>query len=115
MKNLIASVSLAAALLAPSFAFAAMPNFIGTGYKVAANCTAGVDRPIFELVGSNFEQTGCNTPEGIAAADALAKAAQEGIRFAVGSSVTLKTGKAEVCPFWYPQFAGCVISSALVQ
>lgn len=116
MKKILSSFAFAALLLGSATpAFAAMPNYIGSDYKQPANCRLGVDHSIFELVNSNYELTGCLTPEAVERANALAQRTQIGIKFGIGQSVTLKTGKLEFCPDWYPQFSGCVIASELVR
>lgn len=118
MKNLILALAVVVGLGFATPAFAAMPNFIGTGYKQAENCTLSTDRHVWELVGSNFIKVGCITQEAHEAAEAAARAAQDkttGLRFGVGQSVTLRTGAVETCPFWFPQYAGCTIARSLVR
>lgn len=115
MKNLFFALAAVALALSPTAAFAAMPNYIGTDYKQAANCQVGVDHGIFELVNNNYELTGCITPDAWSRAEALAHRIQNaGIKFASGTSLTLKTGAAELCPIWFG-FGGCVIAPELVR
>lgn len=50
-----------------------------------------------------------------AAAEAYTRSQPASIyAFGVGQSVTLKNGRIETCPFWFPM-AGCVISRDLLQ
>lgn len=115
MKSKLISLLVAASLLAPVTAFAAMPNFVGTGYKTADKCAAE-DRGIFELVGDRVDMTGCTPLADIQRAESQALLLQStGLKLEVGQSVALKNGSTGECPFWFVFAAGCVVEKSLVR
>lgn len=93
---------------------AAMPNYVGTDYKQVAQCVSG-DLYVYEMVGSDIAPTGCISADAWLRETLAARERQnDGIRFPAGTSVTLKSGKTEYCP-WYYVLTGCVISQSLVK
>lgn len=113
MKNIIATLAGAAMLFgAAAPAFASM-TFIGDGYKVPPACSSN-DHAVYEMLDGTLQVSGCWTQAAVDAANARAKAAQDGIHFGRGTSITLKSGRSEPCP-WYYLLSGCVIDKGLVQ
>lgn len=108
MKYLSLILTLAA-VFAPVATFAAMPNFVGTGYKVASNCTVPPDHGIWEDVSGVTVLTGCITHEALLQARALSDARQSGVQIKPGETVKLTSGMTDTCPVWIRY--GCVASA----
>ena len=107
-------MALGALLLAPLFTVsAAMPNFTGSGYKQAAQCTSS-DLPIYENVSGQNIITGCTPRDAMERATARAKTLQStGYKFGAGEAVVRIDGTIERCPWWYQ--SGCVIPREFVR
>jgi len=113
MKTFL-SFALAFVLVGASVpAYAAMPNYTGTDYKQAEECTIN-DRLIYEMVDGQTVVTGCLTPE--AWSRAMAEAARRqssGFFFEAGQTVMLKNGSVDTCPLWFGM--GCAILPELLR
>jgi len=106
---------MALVLILPSPTFAAMPNANINGYKQAEKCVTPPDKPVYEIVEGILKIVGCYTPETWVNAQTSATMLQAtGVKFAPSTSVTLKSGKTEICDAWFPK-GGCIIEKNLVK
>ena len=114
MKNFIFALVVVVAVGATSVANAAMPNFVGVGYKQPAQCVQFVDHDIYETVDGFPTLTGCIEGAAYQQSQIDARALQDtGFHFDAGEYVTLLSGATAQCPTWYNM--GCVIDHLLIR
>lgn len=114
MKNFFAYLLAGLLMTVPATAFAAMPDFRGTGYQVG-NCAADTGHPIYEFVFGVMQVTGCTPDSDWQRAEADAARIQgSGYHFGIGQSLALKAGGRTECFWWFIADAGCVVDGDLV-
>lgn len=113
--NKIIGLFVGVVFLFPSVSFAAMPNFVGTGYKLAPHCTVPPDHGIWEIENGIMELTGCITADAWKQAQDAAHQLQiTGVKLEVGKTITLNTGETFTCPYFFNKNFGCVVPKELI-
>lgn len=89
-----------------------LPAFAGASTSVA--CDKASNHPVYSYDGSTVVGCISGSDWSRAEAEAAARANPKNVfAFATGASVTLKSGRVETCPWWFPA-AGCVIPRELI-